>query len=83
MQGLDLYYEHLSSWAELMTVLSINRLLTNGGVSPDWGYEITVGMEMFESGYRAPRGRLPLPDATSPYRLVFRTFRGGWGRTAG
>jgi GNAT superfamily N-acetyltransferase len=68
MQGLDLYYEHLSSWPELMAVLDINQLLTNDGVSPDWGYQIIVGVEIFESGYRAPRGRLPLPNATSPYR---------------
>jgi GNAT superfamily N-acetyltransferase len=66
--GLDLYYDSLRSWQELVDVLTINRTLTNGGVPPQWVYAITVGMEMFESGYRAPRGRLPWPDVHDTYR---------------
>jgi GNAT superfamily N-acetyltransferase len=66
--GMDLYYEDLSTWQEALGVFAINRVLADGGLPPQWLYGMMIGMEMFESGYHAPHGRLPLPGEGDSYR---------------
>jgi GNAT superfamily N-acetyltransferase len=68
IQGLDLYYESLHAWQEVIDVFGINRMLISEGLPPQWTYGVSIGMEMFESAYRARRGRLPLPALADAYR---------------
>jgi hypothetical protein len=34
--GMDLYFEHLSTWEDVLGVFAINRVLTDGGVPRPW-----------------------------------------------
>lgn len=67
-RGLDLSYEQLQHWDDVVGVLSVNDQLTAGGVPEGWQYIVSVGMRFFDSGYRARDGRLPLPAADDPFR---------------
>jgi GNAT superfamily N-acetyltransferase len=94
-QGMDLAYEPLTSWDETVWVLALNRILIqHGGIDPRLTYGVQLGIEMFESGYFAPSGRLPLPDGHDRFQgrhvvdamafeageIIFRnSWRPDWG----
>jgi len=68
LNGLDLCYEPLSTWDEVVTVLNLRRALLDADIPPEMTMEVTVGMEVFDSIFRASAGRLPLPSSGEPFR---------------
>lgn len=67
LNGLDLCYEPLSTWDEVVTVLNLRRALLDADIPPEMTMEVTVGMEVFDSIFRASAGRLPLPSSGSRF----------------
>lgn len=57
------FYEPLSNSKQILEVLVSNYLLMEGHV-PEWSLpHISVAIEVFDSIFTAPRGRVPLPEA--------------------
>ncbi len=62
-------YGYGSTWAHVVGLLDRANRLTRARVPPRFCDAVTLGVEWFESGFRAPGGRLTLP-------LEGETFRG-------
>jgi hypothetical protein len=94
-RGDDLSYEPLRKWDDLVAVLRLNRILRAADLAPDDGSVLTAGIEVFDSGFRAPGGHLPLPSPGDRFRgrhsvaIIDVTpsrdllFRNSWGQRWG
>lgn len=91
----QLFYEYVSSHETVLMLVQRLFALNDAGVASSDLETITVGVEWFESGFRVPDGRLPLPTEGEPFRgrhsvavtgiaddgaLV---FQNSWGRSWG
>ena len=66
--GLDLAYEPLGAWEEVIGCFAVRHSLKDASVRPEWWPTISIGFAFYESGFYAPSGRLPLPSPTDSFR---------------
>lgn len=68
IRGLDLVYEPLETWDDVVTALTIRNTLLDAGEPETWAPHVALGVQLFDGAYRAPAGRLPLPRDGEPFR---------------
>jgi GNAT superfamily N-acetyltransferase len=81
------YYEPLSTFEDVQSAVQLHAALTGSR----WQPTVSLGFRFYECGYRAPGGRLPVPQRGEPFRgrhfvqaVAFRPedglqFRNSWG----
>jgi ribosomal protein S18 acetylase RimI-like enzyme len=56
--GIDLFYERLSDWADVLLASRINAALHENDVRDSWLMDLAVEMDVFDSIYRTRTGEL-------------------------
>jgi GNAT superfamily N-acetyltransferase len=72
------FYEYASSYEDVLLMLHRHKRLHDQGVPVAMLDTIELGVEWFESGFRARNGRLPLPSGDDPFRGRHSVRAIGW-----
>ncbi len=72
------FYEPLSSYGELLDMVTVNDVLARGS-APAWAWNgLNISLRLFESVYGAPLSLLPLPQPGEPEHGIHQvTLLGG------